>query len=111
MAYEYLVYYGGLALFAAMCLVWSLVAIPLGRLLPKRKGIRLGRLVVMFGFRIYLRVLELSGIVVCDLSALDSLYNERSLIIIPNHPSLIDVVLIISRLPNVTCIIKARLWG
>jgi len=64
----------------------------------------------MFTFRMYLRLLELSGIVECDLDVLDSLNKERSLIIAPNHPSLIDVVLIVSRLPSVACIIKANLW-
>jgi 1-acyl-sn-glycerol-3-phosphate acyltransferase len=108
--YEYLVYYGGLLLFAAMCLVWSLLAFPLVLLMPRRMGVSLGRRVIMFGFRTYLRFLELSGIVECDLAALDSLSNERSLIIAPNHPSLIDVVLIVSRLPNAACIIKANLW-
>ena len=43
-------------------------------------------------------------------SALDCLGDQRSLIIAPNHPSLIDVVLIVSRLPDVACIIKANLW-
>ena len=109
--YEYLVYYGGLLLFAAMCLAWSLAAIALGLLLPKRIGVRLGRWIIMFGFRTYLRLLELSGIVKCDLSALDGLGRERSLIIAPNHPSLIDVVLIVSRLRNAACIIKANLWN
>ncbi|MHB8347722.1 MAG: lysophospholipid acyltransferase family protein [Acidiferrobacterales bacterium] len=108
--YECLVYYGGLLLFAAMCLAWSLAAVPLGLLLPKRIGIRLGRLVIMFGFRMYLHFLELSGIIKCNLSALDGLSRERSLIIAPNHPSLIDVVLIVSRLKNAACIIKANLW-
>jgi len=108
--YEYLVYYGGLLLFAAMCLVWSLLAVPLVLLLPRRLGVSLGRRVIMLGFRTYLRFLELSGIVECDLAALDSLGSERSLIIAPNHPSLIDVVLIVSRLPNAACIIKANLW-
>ena len=109
--YEYLVYYWGLLLFAVMCLLWSVVAFPLALLVPKRSGARLGRQVIMLGFRVYLRLLELSGIVKCDLAALDQLGKERSLIIAPNHPSLIDVVLIISRLPNVACIIRADLWN
>lgn len=109
--YECLVYYGGLLLFAVMCLAWSLVAVPLGLLLPRHIGVGLGRWVIMFGFRAYLRFLELSGIVKCDLGALDGLGRARSLIIASNHPSLIDVVLIVSRLRNAVCIIKANLWN
>lgn len=103
-------YYGGLLLFAVMCLAWSMPASLLVLLLPKPVCIRLGRFAIAFGFRNYLRFLEMSGIVEFDLSALDKLRDERSLIIAPNHPSLIDVVLIVSRLPNAVCIIKASLW-
>jgi 1-acyl-sn-glycerol-3-phosphate acyltransferase len=42
-----------------------------------------------------------------DLSALDALRGESPLIIAPNHPGLLDAVLILSRLPA-TCIMKAR---
>lgn len=108
--YEYFVYYGGLTLFGLMSLVWSLVAFPLGLILPRRMGAQLGRRTISFGFRSYLRVLEWSGIVECDLDALDSLRGEHSLVIAPNHPSLIDVVLVVSRLPNIACIMKANLW-
>jgi len=104
------VYYGFLLIFALMCLVWSVASIPLALLLPKRIGSRLGRKVISFGFRTYLAALQLTGVVKCDLSALDSLNGDRPVIIAPNHPSLIDVVLIVSRLPNVACIIKAKLW-
>lgn len=108
--YEYLVYYGFLLIFALMCLGWSAVSIPLALLLPKRLGRRLGRRMISFGFRSYLALLERTGIVECDLSALDSLGGERSLIVAPNHPSLVDVVLVVSRLPDVACIMKATLW-
>jgi len=108
--YEYLVYYGFLLVFALMSLGWSLASIPLSLLLPRRAGRRFGRRVISFGFRAYLRLLEFTGIVKCDLSALDSLNAQAPLIIAPNHPSLIDAVLVISRLPDVACIMKANLW-
>ncbi|MDA8093094.1 MAG: lysophospholipid acyltransferase family protein [Betaproteobacteria bacterium] len=108
--YEYLVYYGFLLIFGSMCLFWSLMSIPLAALLPGQTGRRLGRWMISFGFRMYLAVLEWTGIVKCDLSALDGLDRSTPVIIAPNHPSLIDAVLIVSRLPNVACIMKAKLW-
>jgi 1-acyl-sn-glycerol-3-phosphate acyltransferase len=54
--------------------------------------------------------MKLSGIIRCDLAALDVLRGEKSLIIAPNHPSLLDAVLVISRLPSVVCIMKPAIW-
>ena len=109
LAQEFIAYYGGLLLFAVMCLFWSVVAYPLVWLLPEKLGTRLGRRTMMFGFSVYLRVLEATGVFRFDLDALDVLSKERSLIVAPNHRSLIDVVMIVSRLPNAVCIIKAAL--
>ncbi|MDR0480310.1 MAG: 1-acyl-sn-glycerol-3-phosphate acyltransferase [Gallionellaceae bacterium] len=109
LAQEFIAYYGGLLLFAVMCLFWSVVAYPLVWLLPEKFGTRLGRRTMMFGFSVYLRVLEATGVFRFDLDALDVLSRERPLIVAPNHRSLIDVVMIVSRLPNAVCIIKAAL--
>ena len=108
--YEYLVLYGGLVLFGLICFSWSLIAGILRPLLPQRIGIRIGQWTIMAGFRAFLLVMKASGIVHLDLGALDSLRADRSLIIAPNHPTLVDVVLIVSRLPNIACIMKAEIW-
>ncbi len=107
--YEYVVLYGGLLFFALICLAWSLPAGVLRHLLPKRVALRVGRYAIMLVFRTYLFVVRASGLVKCDLSALDALRDEPSLIIATNHPALIDVVLVGSRLPNFVCVLKAAL--
>jgi len=108
--YDYFVLYAGLLVFAVMCLSWSLLATLLFPLLPRRMRTPLGQFVIMAGFRSYLFLLQASGLVKCDLRALDALRQEGALIIAPNHPSLIDVVLIASRLPHIVGIMKAELW-
>jgi 1-acyl-sn-glycerol-3-phosphate acyltransferase len=108
--YEYLVFYGSLIIFGAMCLLWSLPAAVLYHLLSRRTGASLGQFVTMAAFRGFVRVMEMSGIIKCDLSALDILRGEPSIVIAPNHPSLLDAVLVISRLPKVVCIMKAKIW-
>lgn len=105
--YEYLVLYGGLILFGLPVLLWSLCAAALNLLLPRRVSAPLGQHALTTLFNLYLVVLKASGLVKFDLSALDALREERSLVIAPNHPSLIDVVLVVSRLPHVVCIMKA----
>ena len=108
--YEYIVLYGGLLLFALLSLVWSLLATLLAPFLPRRIATPFGQHAIMLGFRFYLAVLKFTGLVHLDLSALDALRQDRSLIIAPNHPSLIDVGLIASRLPHFVCIMKASIW-
>lgn len=108
--YEFFVLYAGLLLFALICLSWSTVASLLYLVLPKKKGTPIGQFAIMAGFRFYLALLRLSGIVKLDLEALDALRDQPSLIIAPNHPSMIDVVLITSRLPRIVCIMKASIW-
>jgi 1-acyl-sn-glycerol-3-phosphate acyltransferase len=51
-----------------------------------------------------------------DLKALDALRDTGPLVIAPNHPGLLDALMVISRLPNVACVLKASLldnilWG
>ena len=107
--YEYAVLYGGLLLLAALLLVWSPVAALAGLVLPRHIGVRLGQLGIMYLSRGYLFALSASRLVKLDLKALDALHDERSLIIAPNHPSLLDVVMMASRLPHAVCIIKREL--
>lgn len=108
--YEYCVLYGGLLLFGLLCLSWSLIATVLYVLLPARWGARLGQYAIMATFRLFLFLLSGSGIAHFDLGALDALRDQGALIIAPNHPALIDVVLIVSRLPNIVGIMKAQIW-
>lgn len=107
---EYFLFWFGLGMFGLACLIWSLIAGVLYRVLSRRFGIILGQRAIMLGFRGYVALMETLGIFRCDLSALDALREEGALVITPNHPSLLDAVLVISRLPRVLCITKARLW-
>ncbi len=100
----------GLLLFGLLCLLLSIPASGLHRILPRARGARCGQFAIMAGFRGYIAVMEALGIFRCDLSALDALRDAGPLVIAPNHPSLLDAVLVISRLPRVVCITKASLW-
>ncbi len=109
-AYEMFALYVGWFSFGLFCFFASCLAAVLYYLLPKQFGARVGKRIVMRVFRFFLGYLWFSGLVKCDLSALDAIKHEKGLILAPNHPSLIDAVLVISRLPQVTCIMKAALW-
>ncbi|MES2879585.1 MAG: 1-acyl-sn-glycerol-3-phosphate acyltransferase, partial [Pseudomonadota bacterium] len=107
--YDYLVLYLGLIWLGFLCLSWTVVAVILYPLLPLHRGRALGRWVIMVAFRLYLASLSASRRCHFDLTALDALRNEGPLIIAPNHPCLLDAVMVISRLPNVACVMKSSL--
>lgn len=107
-AYEYVAMVLGLGALALLCLGWLPWAL-LGAVLPPRAGRFIGRVAIMVGFRLYLHFLTLFCACRFDLSALDSLRRDQPLIPVANHPSLLDVVMIVSRLPNAVCVMKASL--
>ena len=104
--YQYVALYISLAVFAAGAILFSLVGVVLHSLLPQAFGVHLGRRLISGIFWIYLRFIESTWLFKCDTSALDVLAAEEAIIIAPNHPGLIDVLLIGSRLTNVVCIMK-----
>jgi 1-acyl-sn-glycerol-3-phosphate acyltransferase len=104
--HETLRLYLGLLLLGVICLVVSLLAFPLRALLPRAVSRRLGRRLVSRVTRAYLRMLVLMGACRLDLTELDALRDAPAMIIAPNHPSLLDAIMILSRLPRATCIMK-----
>ncbi|MBI2307331.1 MAG: 1-acyl-sn-glycerol-3-phosphate acyltransferase [Rhodocyclales bacterium] len=109
-AYETLAMLLGLGMLAAICLAWLPVTLPLS-LLPHNPGRRLGRLAIMGSFRFYLWFLGVFCYCRFDLDDLDSLRRDAPLIIVANHPSLLDAVILLSRFPNMVCVMKAALAG
>ena len=111
LAYEYLALWFGLGTLGLVCLLWSPFSWVLYHLQPESAGGRLGRYMNMRWFRFYLWTLEACGACRFDIRGLDALRGQEPVIIAPNHPSLLDAVLVISRLPNVVCIMKTGLMN
>lgn len=98
------------------CLIWTVLALPLGLSLPRRWGKWVGRWTATLGFRAYIWILDAIGLGRFDITSLDVLRGAGPLILVANHPGLLDALMVLSRLPNVTCILKASLmknplWG
>lgn len=108
-AYEHLAMVIGLGALAAFCLLWLPFAMLLHPLLPRRIGQPLGRAIISGGSRGYLGLLTLLCASRFNLSELDRLRGQGPLIVAANHPSLLDAVMIVSRLPNAVCVMKASL--
>ncbi len=107
--YELIAMHLGIASLAFLCLLWHPFATVLSGVLPKRWGQPLGRWVISWGLKAYLGLLGTLCACRFDLSALDALRPQGPLLIVANHPTLLDAVLIASRLPNVVCVMKASL--
>jgi 1-acyl-sn-glycerol-3-phosphate acyltransferase len=110
-AWAYAIMGVGIALLAIVCFAWALPAFVLMPLLPAKAGRRVGRAGATATFRFYLAAMELLGAWRLDIEELDSLRDAGPVIIAPNHPCLLDAVLVISRLPNVICVMKIALLG
>jgi 1-acyl-sn-glycerol-3-phosphate acyltransferase len=106
---RYLTVYAGLLLLGLICLAWSVLALPAYVVMPARAGAAFGRAGIHHGFRIYVRALRALHGYRLDLSELEPLRHERSIILAPNHPHLIDALLLLSVHPNLVCVMKTQL--
>jgi 1-acyl-sn-glycerol-3-phosphate acyltransferase len=101
--------YLNLIVLGAMSLAWNAVAMVLHPLLPRTLGLRVGRAGISHGYALYWRLAAATGMLRIDASALDALKDERGLIVVSNHPSMLDGLILVARLPRAACIMKADL--
>jgi len=107
---DYLLFLSGLSLFAVGGVLFAVVAGLLFVLLSRELGKRVGRACIHGLFRFFLKYVKWTGLLYSDLSDLDQLNGSDPVVIAPNHISLVDAVLVISRVPDVVCIMKAKIW-
>ncbi|MCL2875025.1 MAG: 1-acyl-sn-glycerol-3-phosphate acyltransferase [Betaproteobacteria bacterium] len=95
--------FGGLVV---LCLVF-----PLLRLLVWRRPLRqaLARDIVSLSFWFFCKLMTTVGVISYEVRGLEKL-QRRGLLVVANHPSLIDVVMLISLLRQPDCVVKAAAW-
>jgi 1-acyl-sn-glycerol-3-phosphate acyltransferase len=101
--------YGALTLLGLYCFTWTLLSIPLFVLLPRGLGTALGRFTITTVFHLYGRLLAAVGAYRLDLRAMEALRTGPAVVLAPNHPSLIDALLLLGEHPNLTCVMKTEL--
>ena len=104
-----LLLYALLALLGLISLAWNLVAMVLHPLLPRARGQAIGRAGIAYGYRMFWAVARASGMLRLEAGVLDALRDEPGLIIVANHPSMLDALMLVARLPRSACIMKASL--
>lgn len=90
----------------------SILILPLLRLWPgtaRQHHLRARRVIgTMFGFMI--QTLCATGTMRLDVSGLERLRRYPGALILANHPTLIDVVILLWLYPEASCVVKAALW-
>lgn len=76
----------------------------------KQRRIEQVRSVIRHTFKIYLLILQFLGVLNIKIQGIKNLQNLKGNLIICNHPSLLDVVIIMSHLKNVQCVVNNKLW-
>ncbi|HEY8094746.1 MAG TPA: lysophospholipid acyltransferase family protein [Methylobacter sp.] len=91
-------------------LLWLLV-FPVLSLLPgnPQQKVSRGQKVVSYSFYVFIGLMHRLGVMTYEIVGLDKL-NRPGQLIIANHPTLVDIVFLISRIKQASCIVKARLF-
>jgi 1-acyl-sn-glycerol-3-phosphate acyltransferase len=70
---------------------------------------RRGQAIIRASFRAFVLMLQLLGIIRLEVIGRERLAACRGALVIANHPTLLDVVLLISLVPNAQCVVKHQL--
>lgn len=94
---------GGLLL----SLVWFNLLMLIVRDKAKRR--KLARRSIAASFRLFLNTAKITGALDYSITGIDALRSERGCLVIANHPTLIDYVLLASVMPETDCLVKSAL--
>src|SRR4051812_11200348 len=94
-------------------LVMALTIFPIARIWPgsaEVKGTRIRRL-IQWSFVAFIRFMASLGIMgMPKVGGLEELRKGGPCLVIANHPTLIDVVLLVSLIKDCNCVVKRALW-
>jgi len=80
-----------------------LYLLPGDQLLRERRGQKF----IHHSFRFFIGMMKFMGVLTYDVSDIEKLKDAK--LILANHPSLLDVVFLISFVPNANCVVKSKL--
>ncbi|MDG3087528.1 lysophospholipid acyltransferase family protein [Vibrio hannami] len=99
-------------LFGLGGLVLSFIFIPVIRLVTpnkKHSELKVQRL-IRFCFNLFCKIMKATRAIDYKITGAEILKEDKGCLIVANHPSLIDYVLIASQLKQCDCLVKAALW-
>jgi 1-acyl-sn-glycerol-3-phosphate acyltransferase len=96
-------------LFGGGCVLAATV-LPILALMPGDRRLR-AQTVIRLNFRFYLFMLQRLGLLRLELEGTERLQACGGRIVVANHPSLLDVVILMALIPRAQCIVKYQLWN
>ncbi len=75
-----------------------------------RKRQEIAQKAIRFSFQSFTQMLVKLGVMTYEVDGLEKLVNSRQELVIANHPTLIDVVILIGLMEKANCIVKKALW-
>ena len=101
---------GCFATFGIGGLLLSTLVFPPLLVLPKHKRDIHARWIIHKSFGLFMWLMESVGIMRFEVSGADQLRNCENTLVLANHPTLVDVVALISLMPSASCVVKQALW-
>ncbi len=100
------------ALFSAGAVVLSVCVFPLLWLLPGGAEARVSRIryLLQASFIAFIGFLRVFGVMRLRLMHPERLHGIREVIVMANHPTYLDVVVLLSLIPGAACVVKASHW-
>ena len=95
-------------IFVGGCLL-ATVILPILTVFPDKSRER-AQFFIHHSFRFYLYILQLFGFIRLEIKDIQSFSNCGGKMVIANHPSLLDVVILMALIPRSQCIVKHELW-
>tara|TARA_R110002124_G_scaffold2850_23_gene18764 strand:- start:1425 stop:2201 length:777 start_codon:yes stop_codon:yes gene_type:complete len=99
-------------LFGVGGLILTLTVFPLINLLiaDREKRAVVAQRLVHWAFRLHVFYMTSFGVIGVKMIGTEKLATDRGVLIVSNHPSLLDVVLLIASLQRAQCIVKYQIW-
>lgn len=97
-------------LFGLGALALSLIVFPIMNLVSKKHRAKWARWVISKSFKSFMWVMQAFGVMRLQVVGGDKLRDCKNVLVLANHPTLIDVIAIVSLMPNASCVVKQALW-
>jgi 1-acyl-sn-glycerol-3-phosphate acyltransferase len=103
--FAFVMLFGGGALLALTGFSLVRLVTPSG---PRRR--ERNQLLIHLSFRLYVNMLRLLRLIDLELDGMERLQDRAARLIVANHPTLLDVVLLMAVVRRAQCIVKKELW-